>query len=226
MNWVRHAGSNATFETKSSYCRAAWQGLLCYTAVARLGFKRRATAVVKSNLIRSTEFSTAVARRLKWALNTLARLMNNEKKNHTMKSIQGRTKGKKDVDQVQRHEWLRATVTRHHCCSGRLKNSGVFFSQNQFYEAPNSFSVFTLNPNLSFARLQARVLSQCENPSCFAVSCSGQISNKIRHKRRSRKQAGGGGGGRGILSPQTKNWETSRPHRVVKTEQKISSKYK
>ena len=38
--------------------------------------------------------------------------MNNEKKNHTMKSIQGRTKGKKDVDQVERHEWLRATVTR------------------------------------------------------------------------------------------------------------------
>ena len=38
--------------------------------------------------------------------------MNNEKKNHTMKSIQGRTKGKKDVDQVERHEWLRVTVTR------------------------------------------------------------------------------------------------------------------
>ena len=38
--------------------------------------------------------------------------MNNEKKNHTMTSIQGRTKGKKDVDQVQRHELLRTTITR------------------------------------------------------------------------------------------------------------------
>ena len=129
MNWVRHGGS-AAFETKSGYCRAAWQGLPCYTAVARLGFKRRATAVLKSNLIRSTEFGTAVALRLKWPFNTLARLMNNEKKNHTMKSIQVRTKGKEEVDQVQRHEWLRATVTRHHCCSGRLKNSGVFFSKS------------------------------------------------------------------------------------------------
>ena len=64
MNWVRHGGST-TFETKSSYCRVARQGLPCYTAVARLGFKRRATAVLKSNLIRSIEFGTAVARRLK-----------------------------------------------------------------------------------------------------------------------------------------------------------------
>ena len=56
MNWVRHGGST-TFETKSSYCR-----------VARLGFKRRAAAVLKLNLIRSTEFGTAVARRLKQAL--------------------------------------------------------------------------------------------------------------------------------------------------------------
>ena len=55
MNWVRHGGST-TFETKSSYCR-----------VARLGFKRRATAVLKSNLIRSIEFGTAEARRLKRA---------------------------------------------------------------------------------------------------------------------------------------------------------------
>ena len=38
--------------------------------------------------------------------------MNNEKKNPTMTSIQGRTKGKKDVDQVQRHELLRTTITR------------------------------------------------------------------------------------------------------------------
>jgi len=43
-----------TFETKSIYCR-----------VARLVFKRRATAVLKSNLIRSMEFGTAVARLLK-----------------------------------------------------------------------------------------------------------------------------------------------------------------
>ena len=67
MNWVRHGGST-TFETKSSYCRVARQGLPCYTAVAWLGFKRRATAVLKSNLIRSIEFGTAVARRLKRAL--------------------------------------------------------------------------------------------------------------------------------------------------------------
>ena len=39
-------------------------------AVARLGFKRRATAVLKSNLIRSIKFGTAVARRLKRALPT------------------------------------------------------------------------------------------------------------------------------------------------------------
>ena len=39
-----------------------------YTAVARLGFKRRATAVLKSNLIRSIDFGTAAARRLKRAL--------------------------------------------------------------------------------------------------------------------------------------------------------------
>ena len=66
MNWVRHGGST-TFETKSSYCRVARQGLPCYTAVARLGFKRRATAVLKSNSIRSIEYGTAVARRLKRA---------------------------------------------------------------------------------------------------------------------------------------------------------------
>ena len=34
--------------------------------VARLGFKHRATAVLKSNLIPSIEFGTAVARHLKW----------------------------------------------------------------------------------------------------------------------------------------------------------------
>ena len=76
MNWVRHGGST-TFETKSSYCSSycyccvARQGLPCYTAVARLGFKRRASAVLKSNLIRSTEFGTAVTRRLKRALKRL-----------------------------------------------------------------------------------------------------------------------------------------------------------
>ena len=37
-------------------------------AVARLGFTRRTTAVLKSNLIQSIEFGTAVARRLKQAL--------------------------------------------------------------------------------------------------------------------------------------------------------------
>ena len=64
MNWVRHSNS-ATFETKSSYRRVARQSLPCYTVVARLGFKRGATAVLtKSNLIRSIYFGTAVARRL------------------------------------------------------------------------------------------------------------------------------------------------------------------
>ena len=38
-------GSSATFEIKSGYCRVARQGLLCYTVVAWLGFKRHATAV-------------------------------------------------------------------------------------------------------------------------------------------------------------------------------------
>ena len=33
-----------TFETKLSYCHVARQGLPCYTAVARLGFKCSATA--------------------------------------------------------------------------------------------------------------------------------------------------------------------------------------
>ena len=69
MNGVRHGGST-TFETKSSYCLGARQGLPCYTAVARLGFKRRATAMLKSNFIRAIEFDTAVARRLKRALSS------------------------------------------------------------------------------------------------------------------------------------------------------------
>ena len=46
-------------KTKSSYCRVA---------PVLHGSKRRATAVLKSNLIRSIEFGTAVARRLKQAL--------------------------------------------------------------------------------------------------------------------------------------------------------------
>ena len=64
MNWVRHGGST-TFETESSYRRVARQGFPCNTAVARLGFKPRATTVLKSNLIRSIQFGPAVARRLK-----------------------------------------------------------------------------------------------------------------------------------------------------------------
>ena len=57
-----------TFETKSSCCRVARQSVPRYRTVARLGFKRCATAVLKSNLIRSIAFGTAVARRLKQAL--------------------------------------------------------------------------------------------------------------------------------------------------------------
>ena len=48
--------------------RATAVPLPCYTAVARLGFKRRATAVLKWNFIQSIELCTAVARRLKQAL--------------------------------------------------------------------------------------------------------------------------------------------------------------
>ena len=70
MNWVWHGGS-MTFETTLSYCCVAQQGSPCYTAVAQLGFKCHATAVLKSNLIRSIEFSTAVARRFKRALSIL-----------------------------------------------------------------------------------------------------------------------------------------------------------
>ena len=47
--------------------KAYFDTVYFYTAVARLGFKRRATAVLKSNLIRLIEFGTAVARRLKRA---------------------------------------------------------------------------------------------------------------------------------------------------------------
>ena len=51
--------------------RATAVPLPCYTAVARLGFKRRTTAVLKSSSIRSIEIGTAVARRLKRALTNL-----------------------------------------------------------------------------------------------------------------------------------------------------------
>ena len=51
LSSARHG--SATFETKSSYCRVARQSLPYYTAVAGPGFKRLATAVLKSNLIRS-----------------------------------------------------------------------------------------------------------------------------------------------------------------------------
>ena len=66
MNRVRE-GNSATIETKSNYCRVARQSLPCYTAVARLGFKRHATAVLKSSLVGSIEFDKAVARCLKRA---------------------------------------------------------------------------------------------------------------------------------------------------------------
>ena len=42
------------------YELSSTRGLPCYTTVARCGFKRRATVVLKSNLIRSIEFGTAV----------------------------------------------------------------------------------------------------------------------------------------------------------------------
>ena len=71
MNCVQHSVSTA-FETKSSYCRVTCQGLPFYTAVTRLGFKHCTTAVLKSNLIQSIEFSMAVARRLKRALYIIA----------------------------------------------------------------------------------------------------------------------------------------------------------
>ena len=65
LSWLDCSSTAAQYQ--SNYCPVARQGLLCYTAVARLGFKRLATAVLKSNLIRSIEFGTAVARRLKRA---------------------------------------------------------------------------------------------------------------------------------------------------------------
>ena len=44
---------------------------MLHSSIARLGFRRRATAVLKWNLFRSVEFGTAVARRLKRALSFL-----------------------------------------------------------------------------------------------------------------------------------------------------------
>lgn len=55
------------FETQVDLLHVAWQGLPCYSAVAQLGFKRHATVLLKSNLIQSIGFDTAVAT-LKWAL--------------------------------------------------------------------------------------------------------------------------------------------------------------
>ena len=73
MNWVRHGGST-TFETKSSYYRVARQGLQCYTAVARLGFKRRAKVEFNSiNWVRhgsSTTFETG----LTWVIHKMIKL--------------------------------------------------------------------------------------------------------------------------------------------------------
>ena len=65
MNGVQH-GSSKTFETKLSHCRVARQRLPCYTAVARLGFKRRAKVEFNSiNLVRhgsSTTFETGLSK--------------------------------------------------------------------------------------------------------------------------------------------------------------------
>ena len=64
MNRVRH-DSSATFETKSCHCREARQSLPCHTAVARLGFKRRAKVEFNSiNLVRqgsTTTFETGLS---------------------------------------------------------------------------------------------------------------------------------------------------------------------
>ena len=49
------------FETQVDLLHVAWQGLPCYSAVAQLGFKRHTTVLLKSNLIQSIEFDTAVA---------------------------------------------------------------------------------------------------------------------------------------------------------------------
>ena len=49
----------------------ARQGLPCYMVVARLGFKRRATAMLKSNLIRSIEFSMAVGTTFEMGLSAI-----------------------------------------------------------------------------------------------------------------------------------------------------------
>ena len=54
MNWARH-GSTATFEPSRA---------IAQVVLVRLGFKRRATTVLKSNLLRSIEFGTTVARHL------------------------------------------------------------------------------------------------------------------------------------------------------------------
>ena len=61
MNWVWH-DSSVTFETKLSYCHVARQSLRCYTAVARLGFKKRCycRAKVKFNFINLVQHGSSM----------------------------------------------------------------------------------------------------------------------------------------------------------------------
>lgn len=66
LSWL---DSSTTWFTTSNLIQGnikiPWYPMSFYTRVAHPGFKRRATAVSKRNLIRSTEFDSAVARRLK-----------------------------------------------------------------------------------------------------------------------------------------------------------------
>ena len=66
-------------------------------AVARLGFKRRTTAVLKSNLIRSIEFDAAVARRLKRALAIFPLFISSYSKPCIVHEKKNQTKVKKSV---------------------------------------------------------------------------------------------------------------------------------
>ena len=59
--------SSATFETKSSYCPVARHALPCYTAAARLGFKRHATA--KPNSKPTPNFECLAAKHVMFAPN-------------------------------------------------------------------------------------------------------------------------------------------------------------
>ena len=51
-------GSSTMFETKPCYCCVAWHSLLCYMAVARLGFKGHAK--VKFNSINVGRHETSM----------------------------------------------------------------------------------------------------------------------------------------------------------------------